>query len=182
MSIGYKLRRLRKLKGYTQKQLGLMVGFSEESADVRITQYETGTRVPKEDVVKKMAEILGANPNYLMAPVPADPEEIMRVLFFLDDCSNIDLTAQEVINYEGFEEKRINMSFRGMDYFLNKWYEKQKELKKGLISQEEYLDWKINWEIDKNDINDRENALEYLSEFGYLINSKIYNRLNENFE
>jgi len=145
MSIGIKLRRLRKMRGYTQKQLGLLVGFSEETADVRITQYETGTRVPKADMIKKMAEILKVNPDYLMAPAPVDPEEIMRTLFFLDEHNNVNLTAQEILAPCGKEIKRISLSIKGMNYFLGQWYEKQKELKKGLITQEEYYEWKANW-------------------------------------
>ena len=45
MSImGDKIHRIRDFRGMTQKQLGIAVGFDEKSADVRIAQYESGTR------------------------------------------------------------------------------------------------------------------------------------------
>ena len=48
MSImGDKIHRIRDFRGMTQKQLGMAVGFDEKSADVRIAQYESGTRTPK---------------------------------------------------------------------------------------------------------------------------------------
>ena len=37
--------------------LGLALGFPERFADVRIAQYESGTRTPKDDRIAKMATI-----------------------------------------------------------------------------------------------------------------------------
>lgn len=53
MAVGDRIKRVRKLRSLTQKELGLAVGFEENTADVRIAQYETGTRTPKEDMLKK---------------------------------------------------------------------------------------------------------------------------------
>ena len=39
-----------------QKQLGMAVGFDEKSADVRIAQYESGTRTPKQALVEQLDE------------------------------------------------------------------------------------------------------------------------------
>ncbi len=51
-----------------QKGLGLAIGFNERTADIRIAQYESGTRVPKENVIIKIADVLKVNSDYLMAP------------------------------------------------------------------------------------------------------------------
>ena len=54
MSImGDKIHRIRDFRGMTQKQLGKAVGFDEKSADVRIAQYESGTRRSEERRVGK---------------------------------------------------------------------------------------------------------------------------------
>ena len=50
MAIGERIQFFRKLRGMTQKYLGTQVGFPEKSADVRLAQYETGTRTPKADM------------------------------------------------------------------------------------------------------------------------------------
>ena len=39
MAIGERIRFFRILRGMTQKYLGMTVGFSEKSADVRLAQY-----------------------------------------------------------------------------------------------------------------------------------------------
>ena len=148
MSMGYKLKKLRTLRGYTQREFGQLVGFSAVTADVRIAQYETGTRVPKADMVHKMAEVLKVNPDYLMAPAPTSMEEIMQTLLWLDENNGAKLSAQEVITEDGREVKRISLSIMGMDYLLEQWYEKQKAVQKGELTQEEYYEWKMNWRVE----------------------------------
>ena len=39
MAIGERIRFIRNLRGMTQKFLGLQVGFSERTADIRMAQY-----------------------------------------------------------------------------------------------------------------------------------------------
>ena len=39
----------------TQKQLGEILGFLGKTSDVRMAQYESGIRTPKQDLVKEMA-------------------------------------------------------------------------------------------------------------------------------
>jgi transcriptional regulator with XRE-family HTH domain len=39
-SIGQRLKFVRRFRRLTQKELGLLMGYSEKTADVRIAQYE----------------------------------------------------------------------------------------------------------------------------------------------
>ena len=55
MAIGERIHFFRVLRGMTQKYLGQSVGFPEKSADVRLAQYETGTRTPKADLTSSLA-------------------------------------------------------------------------------------------------------------------------------
>lgn len=61
MSVGDRIKRARNFRGMTQKELGIAVGFDEKSADIRIAQYESNTRTPKEDLLRKLAEALDVN-------------------------------------------------------------------------------------------------------------------------
>ncbi len=56
MSIGSKIRLLRMKKGITQKELGMKLGFTESTAEVRIAQYETDSRIPREDLLNRIAD------------------------------------------------------------------------------------------------------------------------------
>lgn len=52
MKIGEKIKRIRLHRHMKQRELGELVGFTDGAAN-RIAQYESGFRVPKEDMVKK---------------------------------------------------------------------------------------------------------------------------------
>ena len=43
MAVGDRIKRARNLRGMTQKELGIAIGFEEKSADIRIAQYESNT-------------------------------------------------------------------------------------------------------------------------------------------
>ena len=58
VSIGSRIRFIRLKRGYTQKELGLKVGFSENTAEVRITQYENDARTPRNELLSSIAKAL----------------------------------------------------------------------------------------------------------------------------
>lgn len=62
---GQRIRYFRNLRGLTQKELGIQMGFSENTADVRIAQYESGTRKPKAEMTAALAQALGVAPQAL---------------------------------------------------------------------------------------------------------------------
>ena len=61
MATGERIRFFRTLRGMTQKYLGLMLGFPDNSADVRLAQYESEDRTPKADLTAQLAEALDAH-------------------------------------------------------------------------------------------------------------------------
>ena len=68
MAIGERIRFIRNLRGMTQKFLGLQVGFSERTADIRMAQYESGSRTPKADLVEQLADALNVSAEALNVP------------------------------------------------------------------------------------------------------------------
>ena len=68
MAIGERIRFFRNKMGVTQKYLGQVVGFPERSADVRMAQYETGSRSPKADLTKALAGYFGVSIDALTVP------------------------------------------------------------------------------------------------------------------
>ena len=69
MAIGERIHFFRLLRGMTQKYLGMALGFPEKSADVRLAQYETGSRTPKADLTAALAQVLDVSPHALSVPV-----------------------------------------------------------------------------------------------------------------
>ena len=87
LSYGYRLKFLRKSRGMTQQELGLAVGFPPANTDVWIAQYESGSRLPKADISKKIAPALGIDEMLLTAPVPTTDEEWEVVRFWANSSS-----------------------------------------------------------------------------------------------
>lgn len=57
--IGDTIKESRKYNKLTQKELGVQLGITSNTADVRIAQYETEHRFASERLTKHLAEILG---------------------------------------------------------------------------------------------------------------------------
>lgn len=64
ITFGRKLKHLRQKNHLTQKELGIALGFPEDSADVRIAQYEADARKPRDEILVKMTKILCVPANY----------------------------------------------------------------------------------------------------------------------
>lgn len=85
MNPGMRIRRFRISCGLTQKALGVAVGFSQENADIRIAQYESGVRTPKHDLLCRLAKALGVSPAALAVPRIRNAEEWSSLLSALED-------------------------------------------------------------------------------------------------
>ena len=75
ITLGRKLKHLRQKNHLTQKELGMAVGFPDSCADVRIAQYESDIRTPKEDLMKLIASTLGVPVELFTVPVLSEPRE-----------------------------------------------------------------------------------------------------------
>ena len=85
MAIGERIRFIRNLRGMTQKYLGTLVGVSERTADIRMAQYEAGTRTPKAELTKALAEALDVSPLALQVPDIDTDLGFMHTMFALED-------------------------------------------------------------------------------------------------
>ena len=85
MAIGERIHFFRNKCGMTQKQLGKLLGFPEKSADVRLAQYETGSRSPKADLTAALADALDVAPQALAVPDIDSYIGLMHTLFTLED-------------------------------------------------------------------------------------------------
>ena len=77
MTVGEKIKKIRTFRGMTQKELGLAVGFEEKGADNRIAQYETNYRVPKRELLDKIAQALRVESQNFYTLRPGCAEDFM---------------------------------------------------------------------------------------------------------
>lgn len=151
MAIGERIRFIRKLRKLTQKQLGIAIGFPESSADVRMAQYETGTRTPKEDLTKAIANIFEVSPLTLNVPDIDSNLGLMHTLFALEDMYGLEIDVEKgKVAFQFKDEKQLDPSFHQM---LFAWTEQTRKFKSGEITKEEYDEWRYNYpEYDNTQI------------------------------
>ena len=68
MAIGERIRFFRNLRGMTMKYLGQRIGYPERTADVRVAQYESGSRGPKKELIEQLSDIFDVAPEALTVP------------------------------------------------------------------------------------------------------------------
>lgn len=66
----------------------MAVGFPESCADVRIAQYETEARTPKEDLMKLFVATLGDPMDLLTVPVLSEPKEYEAASFWMHELTS----------------------------------------------------------------------------------------------
>ena len=137
MAIGERIHFFRLLRGMTQKYLGTAVGFPEKSADVRLAQYETGTRTPKADLTAALAQVLDVSPQALSVPDIDSYIGLMHTLFTLEDIYG--LTVSEA---DGEVCLKVNKDAAELLKMLCSWKEQADKLSSEEISREEYDRWR----------------------------------------
>ena len=85
LKLGARIRKIRMFRKLTQKELGRRLGYGENSADVRIAQYESGQRTPKQETLIRIAEILEVDVRNFLSPGIATMDELMETLFWMDE-------------------------------------------------------------------------------------------------
>ena len=144
MAIGERIHFFRTMRGMTQKYLGMLLGFPEKSADVRLAQYETGSRTPKADLTASLANALGVSPLALSVPDIDSYLGLMHTLFTLEDRYGLVIDESE-----GDVCLRVNVR-QGKDAtrlheMLCSWHQAVILLKAGEISQEDYDRWRYRY-------------------------------------
>ena len=140
MTVGEKIKKILTFRGITQKELGLAVGFEEKGADNRIAQYETNYRVPKRELLDKIAQALRVDFQNFYTLRPGCAEDFMRTFFWLDEDSPGSIRLFQLVRNPG-----IYFNYGLVDEFMREWLLRQQELHAGEITREEYFEWKINW-------------------------------------
>lgn len=144
MAIGERIHFFRIMRGMTQKYLGMLVGFPEKSADVRLAQYETGSRKPKAELTAALAQALDVAPQALDIPDIDSYIGLMHTLFALEDIYGLTIseTDGEVCLKVNKDKSKDAAELLKM---LSAWKEQADKLSAEEISKEEYDQWRYNY-------------------------------------
>ncbi len=151
MAIAERINYFRNKCSMTMKYLGQRLGYAEKSADVRVAQYESGNRKPKEDTIHALAEIFDVAPAALNVPDIDSYIGIMHTLFVLED--QYDLSADLI---DGEPVLRFGTDIKKRDFLWNlftSWAAEAARYRAGEISEEEYNAWRYHYpKFDKGNI------------------------------
>ena len=122
----------------------MLVGFPERSADVRLAQYETGSRKPKAELTAALAQALDVAPQALDIPDIDSQIGLMHTLFALEDIYGLTIseTDGEVCLKISKDKGKAAEELLQM---LTAWQEQAAKLTTEEISREEYDQWRYNY-------------------------------------
>ena len=144
MAIGERIRFIRNLRGMTQKWLGQAVGFPEKTADVRMAQYEAGSRTPKEDLVNALANVLEVSPLALSIPDIDSNLGFIHTLFAVEDLHGVRVEKNDNEVHIVFDGSKPNTD-RSVFQMLSAWAEQAERFRNGEISKEQYDRWRYTF-------------------------------------
>ncbi len=139
MNIGERIKYVRKLRGMKQEELAGKIGLTaDENGRTRISQYENGNRTPKEDMLEKISDVLNVHSLYLSNKKHTAALNFAFTLFEYDNDLPI-IIKKENGHY------LLDLDNFIFDDFFEEWMQKKANLKNGIISKEEYIEWKLNY-------------------------------------
>ena len=144
MTLGSRIKDFRRRTGMTQRELGIAVGFSPFTADVRIAQYENGSRKPKPGILGNLATVFGISTAAMNVPNIENKATLMQTLFALEDRYKLKpisiygetfLCVDALNRYDG----------EGLNALLDEWQQQLAKLERDEITQTEYDHWRYNF-------------------------------------
>jgi len=144
MAIGERINFFRNLKGMTMKYFGMSIGFIENQADVRISQYESSKRSPKENIISEMAKSLDVSPEALDVPNIDSYTGLMHTLFTLEDIYGLRIGEIDGELCLRLSKNKKN-TFLSMFDMFSAWNEVSKKYKDEQISKDDYDHWRYNY-------------------------------------
>ena len=88
MTIGERIKKIRVFRKMTMDDLGGALGFEGKNMSVRISQYETGARIPGDDMIQKLADALHCNYKAISDYSLGAAEDIIETLFWLEESAS----------------------------------------------------------------------------------------------
>ena len=144
MAIGERIKFMRHLRGMTQKSLGMAVGFDERTADIRIAQYESGARTPKEKLTSSLASALAVSPKALTVPEIDSCVGLMHTLFTCEDLYGLKVGESDGALCLRLD-KSIGRTYEIISEMLDAWRQQAVRLEVGEVTKDEYDKWRYRY-------------------------------------
>lgn len=147
MTIGEKIRIARRLRNYTQAELGSMVKLPGDM----IRKYENDVRTPKADRLTLIAEKLDIDISALSDINITSIEDILHIFFELEESYGLNIEKSDDNFILNINKSATN---RELIYALDSWYEAQKKFIRSTSNEDDVLPnknyalWKMRFPLD----------------------------------
>lgn len=151
MKLGNKIKKYRRLNKLSQKELGLMLGFSSTTADSRIRKYESGAMAPKADIRSKLAEALNIDIEAISDIEISTFADIMYVLFELEEKCGLSIEKKDGKTSIVLDD--TNSDIEQLVSFITAWKDKRDSIKNETdeAALHDYEIWKSHFLSNIND-------------------------------
>ena len=142
LSQGSRIAFARQFRRVSQDYVSDNLGLTGECKRRTMTRYEKGERNPKDDRTLEISKILNVNFNSIKKYDFNNPIDLIYIFLWLEELIpnyQIDLSIiQNVKNKDVLTYKN----------FIDEWNIMRKKRKYREISYEEYIEWKLNFELE----------------------------------
>ena len=144
LSQGSRIAFARQFRMMSQDTLSDKLGITGECRRRTVTRYEKGNRNPKEDRTHIIADILNINYNSIKKYDYKNPLDVVYILMWLEELMpNYLIDISKVVKVEDLYMNDIKKG-------INEWNVMRNKRLKREISYEEYIEWKLNYEMVVN--------------------------------
>ena len=141
LSQGARLEYVRKLRYMSKDAVADYFELGGERKERTISRYENNSRVPSNERLKELAKLYNVSINAIKEYKYEDPIDTIYMLMWLEE----QFPYYELnLDYDCIKGTAYNMNIqKGLD----EWMEMREQRENGEITTDEYIEWKLNYEI-----------------------------------
>ena len=145
LSQGSRIAFVREFRYMTQDNVSDKLGLTGECKRRSMARYERGDRVPKEERLQEIANILNVNVKCLKEYDFRNKEDMIYILLWMEELyprMNIDL---------GLSESLPKESDIKLKRFFEEWNAMKEKRVNLELSYDDYVEWKLQYDFNKGD-------------------------------
>ena len=145
LSQGSRIAFVREFRYMTQDNVSDKLGLTGECKRRSMARYERGDRVPKEERLQEIANILNINVKCLKEYDFKNEEDMIYILLWMEELyprMNIDL---------GLSESLPKESDIKLKRFFDEWNVMKEKRTNLELSYDDYVEWKLQYDFNKGD-------------------------------
>lgn len=141
LSQGSRIAFVRQFRLMTQDEVSDKLGLTGENKRRTITRYEINERIPSIERLKDLKRLFNVNINSIKPYNFKSLEDNVYILLWMEELYPDSFKFFEIFEHHNTNENLIMMRFS------DKWKEMREKRRNREITWDEYIEWKLNYQI-----------------------------------